>query len=78
MSHVWCVGCTNKKPPRISRADFLVPVRVGYYDLSPDLFNIDARVVGVCKACLADKNAFQRNNVEQVNAKHKHLVYTSA
>ena len=71
---VWCIVCFDKQPPSIKKADFLIPAREGHYDLSEDGFNIDLRVVGICKLCLKDKNDFQKSNTEPVDVNHKHIV----
>lgn len=71
---VWCSSCNDKKPKKITRADFLIPARKLPYDLAEDGFNIDLRVVGVCKDCLKDKNNFQKSNVEPVSVNHRYLV----
>ena len=72
---VWCVECTNKRPPVIRRSDCLVPIRTGHYDLCEDDLSVDKRVMGVCEECLGDKNKFQKENTEPVDINHRALVY---
>lgn len=74
---IWCIDCIDKRPPTIRKADFLIPARVGYYDLLPDKSGIDNRVVGICKECLVDRNKFQRDNTEHVNVDHENMIYSS-
>ncbi len=71
---VWCFECLKKDTGSIRKSDFLVPLRVGYYDLTDDA-DIDKRVVGVCAECLETKNRFQRMNAIVLNVEHEHLVY---
>lgn len=75
---VWCFECLNKTPPGIRNSDFLMPLRVGHYDLSPCGSSIDRRVIGICAEYLETKNDFQRENAEPVNVNHAHLVYRNA
>jgi len=74
---VWCQTCVNKKPPRITRADFLIPMRKNPYDLDENRLEIDRRVHGVCDKCLSHKGKFQQINTEPVDINHKDLVYKS-
>ncbi len=76
IKRVWCLSCINDRPPTIKKADFLVPVRTGHYDLLPDNSEVDMRVTGICKECLKKKNTFQRSNTEPVNVEHKHIIYS--
>ena len=70
---VWCQACLNKTPGTIKRAAFLIPMRVGPYDLCPEGLGIDQRVHGVCKACLDNKGKFQQSNTQKVDINHTHL-----
>ena len=58
-------------------ADYLIPIRVGYYDLTLDGAGVNKGLVGVCEECLVGKNDFQRNNKQPVDINHPHLVYRS-
>ena len=72
---VWCLSCKQKKPPSITGAAFLIPVRVGPYDLVPGTARIDKRVMGACISCIEDKNKFQQSKKQMVDADNAHLVY---
>ena len=74
---VWCATCIDKRPPVIRMADYLIPTRKGYYDLTLDGSGVSKGLVGVCKQCLKGKNDFQKNNKQPVDINHKHLVYRS-
>lgn len=75
---LWCFECLDKNPPGIRNSEFLMPLRVGHYDLSQCGSSIDRRVIGICAECLETKNDFQRRSAEPVNVNHKHLVYRNA
>ena len=77
IKRIWCFDCMSKRPPTIRKSEFLVPLRVGYYDLTPCGADIDGRVIGICVECLADKNKFQRENATAIDLDHKQLVYRS-
>ena len=72
---VWCLSCKQKKPPSITGAAFLIPVRMRPYDLVPGTASIDKRVMGACISCIDDKNKFQQSKKKPVDADNKHLVY---
>mgnify|MGYP003628165695 FL=1 len=74
IKRVWCSGCINQRPPVIKKADYLVPLRTGFYSLCDNGFEIDERVIGVCKECLGDKNKFQRDNKIHVDIDNPNLV----
>ena len=65
----WCVDCLEKAPPKIVRADYLIPARNTYYWTNES----DLKLVGICKECLKNKNEFQKSNTQQVDVDHPHL-----
>ena len=71
---VWCSVCIDMIPPKINKADYLVPVRTGFYSLCDNGFEIDERMIGVCKECLNEKNKFQQDNKVDVDIDHPNLV----
>ena len=71
---VWCSICIDMTPPLIVKADYLVPVRTGFYSLCDNGFEIDERMIGVCKECLNEKNKFQQDNKVDVDIDHPNLV----
>ena len=73
----WCSVCEDKDPPYINKSEYLVPARVGPYDLGPDGLTIDSEVMGVCSCCLVHLNKFQRGRKRLVGATQPHLVYKS-
>jgi hypothetical protein len=72
---IWCFDCVDRRPPIIKKADFLILVRTGQYELLPSA-DIDNRVVGICKECLKDRNKFQQSNTQAVDINHENLVDT--
>ena len=75
---VWCSVCRKKKPPSLTSAAFLVPVRKRHYDLNSEGSAIEKKLTGICVKCLESKNDFQRSNKQPVDADNEHLVYRSA
>lgn len=73
-TQVHCVYCMRFKQD-IVIADYLVPVRTSPYELAQDGFNIRKEVFGVCEKHMEELNDFQRKNRQDVDPKHKHLVY---
>lgn len=71
---VWCSICIDCVPPSIVKADYLVPVRTGFYSLCDNGYEIDTRLIGVCKRCLSVKNKFQQDNKIDVDIDHPDLV----
>ena len=71
---VWCVGCLEDQPPKIKKADHLIPIRDNPYTIIPDGNSIDKRVMGVCKKCLKSKNQFQQDNTNPVDVNNKNIV----
>ena len=66
--------CIAERPPTIRKADYLVPVRTGFYCLSDNGFTIDTRLTGVCSECLNKKNKFQKDNKVDVDINNPDLV----
>lgn len=73
--HVFCMRCMKKKPPEWEKATFLLPLRKGHYDLAPDGFNIDLRVIGVCDECLDNATEFQKKYKSEIDTNNEHIVY---
>lgn len=76
LKRVWCSYCVDKKPPEITEAVFLVPVRDKHYGLIPGTVRIDKRVCGVCEKCLKELSEFKRTYAQDMNKNHPNLVYT--
>ena len=72
---VWCLRCLEKIPVEIKKAEHLVLIREGHYELAPNTVDIDTRLVGICSKCLDSKNKFQRDNIEEVDIDNPNLVY---
>ena len=72
---VWCLTCKKKKPPSITGAAFLIPVRKRPYDMVAGTADIDRRLMGACIKCIDAKNKFQRDKKQPVDVDNKHLVY---
>ena len=75
---VWCIFCLSKPVKCITRADKMIPMRRGHFDLAYDNCTIDPRVVGICTQCLSNKSNFHKNNAQAVDVDHEYLVFSSA
>ena len=74
IKRVRCLECSKKVPEKLTWASHLVYVKHSPYELSTDSVNIDNRVCGVCDECLKDKNAFQKQYKQVVDADNPDLI----
>ena len=70
---VLCVSCEEGDPPKINKADHLIPYRKEHYGMLED-GSIDKRVVGICNKCLKKRNKFHRENTQAVDIGHPHII----
>ncbi|QDP67539.1 MAG: hypothetical protein Unbinned5350contig1004_46 [Prokaryotic dsDNA virus sp.] len=71
---ILCEDCDEGDPPKINKADHLIPFRTEHYGMLKDGSDIDRKVVGICKKCLKKRNKFQQDNKQAVDVNHPHLV----
>ena len=74
LKFVWCTDCLRKKPPVDTSSSKMIPLRSAHYELMPDGFSIDDRMVGICESCLEKRQDFHKKNAKPIDYDDKRLI----